>query len=739
MRGIRKRQAMNRIQVERQSVPGLTPVILDRDYDSRGNRIATSVTMGGTIAAGAGGGTVSGGVKDLVNTYSFDTLGRTTAITQTGVAGGNVVAAKRADYGYNVAGQVTDLRRYSAATPSTGSLEVHSRSGYDSAGRLTSLIHNRTEITGSSPYTGGSSLPTSVTPATAIAAYAFTFDAGNRMTAMSSYADRFRTTYGYDNSDQLTAASSVAIAGLAAPTFLPVAEGYQLDANGNRRSSTGASQSAAGTHNQLQTDGTFNYTYDNEGNTTRKTAIAGGAYTEYVWNHRNQLTAVIDRTSAGVQVKRSDYTYDAFDRRTLDRYDAPGAAGYDRYDWFITDGQHELIVMRDSNGAATVQNYRIANRFLHGASVDEVLSDEQYASGSGPLLSSTTASTIAGTTLWTIADHLGSIRDVVDNSGVVRQHVVYDSFGRRVNEVDRSAAGAVIASNSTEAIDELFGYTGRDFDAETGLQYNRARWFDPGTGRWMSRDPIGFEAGDANLYRYVGNQPTTKTDPSGLRDPDATEPWPAGPIGRPKPPGRPGGPLTVDEKKILELSGTDEQLRAVLDQLIGNVRKHGPGFYGAGAAYGGITNIGKYADLEGKGWCNSWVDYVDPFIPRRQGKIVVYKVDWYYSGQIPIYSGHAAIRVELLDSTGRVREIFYIDNGWIGGKDNIFFPGDIPNTLYGEMPNVLSDGTPAPASSKLPRNPSKCRLRTDGVSDLSGWGQPTSVSPPSNPRGGIDF
>ena len=510
--------ARNQLQLERQAVPGLTPVILDRDYDSRGNRVATSVTLGGSIVAGTGGGSVSGGVKDLVNTYSFDTLGRTTAITQTSVTGGNVVAAKRADYGYNLAGQVTDLRRYSAATPSSGSLEVHSRSGYDSAGRLTSLIHNRTEITSSSPYIGGSSLPTSVTPATAIAAYAFTFDAGNRMTAMSSYADRFRTTYGYDNSDQLTAASSVAIAGLAAPTFLPVAEGYQLDANGNRRSSTGTSQSAAGTHNQLQTDGTFNYTYDNEGNTTRKTAIVGGAYTEYVWNHRNQLTAVIDRTSAGAQVKRSDYSYDAFDRRTLDRYDAPGATGYDRYDWFITDGQHEVMVMRDADGAGTTQTYRIANRFLHGASVDEVLSDEQYANGSGPLLASTTAFTTAGTTLWTIADHLGSIRDVVDNNGIVRQHVVYDSFGRRVNEVDRNAAGAVIASTSTEAIDELFGYTGRDFDAETGLQYNRARWFDPGTGRWMSRDPIGFEAGDANLYRYVGNASTTFTDPSGLKD-----------------------------------------------------------------------------------------------------------------------------------------------------------------------------------------------------------------------------
>ncbi len=42
------------------------------------------------------------------------------------------------------------------------------------------------------------------------------------------------------------------------------------------------------------------------------------------------------------------------------------------------------------------------------------------------------------------------------------------------------------------------------------------RWYDPNVGRWISKDPIGFEAGDANLYRYVGNGATFRTDPSGL-------------------------------------------------------------------------------------------------------------------------------------------------------------------------------------------------------------------------------
>ena len=65
-------------------------------------------------------------------------------------------------------------------------------------------------------------------------------------------------------------------------------------------------------------------------------------------------------------------------------------------------------------------------------------------------------------------------------------------------------------------MDTLFGYTGRPYDDETDLQNNRHRWYDSETGRWISQDPIGFNAGDANLYRYVGNGSTGAVDPSGL-------------------------------------------------------------------------------------------------------------------------------------------------------------------------------------------------------------------------------
>jgi RHS repeat-associated protein len=102
---------------------------------------------------------------------------------------------------------------------------------------------------------------------------------------------------------------------------------------------------------------------------------------------------------------------------------------------------------------------------------------------------------------------LGSIRDIADTSEStgttsIANHRRYDSFGRRVWETN-------------DAVDLVFGYTGKLFDETTRLQNNLNRWYDSSTGRWISQDPIGFAAGDTNLYRYVFNQPTRYTDPSG--------------------------------------------------------------------------------------------------------------------------------------------------------------------------------------------------------------------------------
>ena len=144
-----------------------------------------------------------------------------------------------------------------------------------------------------------------------------------------------------------------------------------------------------------------------------------------------------------------------------------------------------------------------------------ILADEQLPSGGIGL---TSVSATSGTVLWPLADHLGSVRDLVDSGGMIREHRVYDSFGKRLSESDFDSAGNAIASSNSAAVDHLFAYTGREWDDDVGLQLNRARWLQSSTGRWLSRDPIGFEAGDVNLYRYVGNEPTGKTDPSGLEE-----------------------------------------------------------------------------------------------------------------------------------------------------------------------------------------------------------------------------
>jgi RHS repeat-associated protein len=73
--------------------------------------------------------------------------------------------------------------------------------------------------------------------------------------------------------------------------------------------------------------------------------------------------------------------------------------------------------------------------------------------------------------------------------------------------------GSVV--NRTEKNDR-YEYTGRQFFFNQELQYNRARWYSPLLGRWITPDPLGLGAGDTNLYRYVGNSAPNATDPSGL-------------------------------------------------------------------------------------------------------------------------------------------------------------------------------------------------------------------------------
>ena len=114
--------------------------------------------------------------------------------------------------------------------------------------------------------------------------------------------------------------------------------------------------------------------------------------------------------------------------------------------------------------------------------------------------------TSGGTVSWYLADALGSVRDLVNNSGAIIDHI------------DFSAFGTVLDQSNPSAGDRMMGFAGMEQDAVTELNLAVFREENPGTGRWDSQDPLAFAAGDSDLYRYVGNAPTDASDPGGLDD-----------------------------------------------------------------------------------------------------------------------------------------------------------------------------------------------------------------------------
>jgi RHS repeat-associated protein len=116
----------------------------------------------------------------------------------------------------------------------------------------------------------------------------------------------------------------------------------------------------------------------------------------------------------------------------------------------------------------------------------------------------------AGTSSWYLPDKLGTIRDITDNKAAVLDHVIYDSFGQVTSE-----------TNATNG--DRFKFAGMEYDSATGQCYDRARDYGSATGRFVSQDPMGLAAGDADLYRYAANGPTDATDPTGLLAMDASD------------------------------------------------------------------------------------------------------------------------------------------------------------------------------------------------------------------------
>jgi RHS repeat-associated protein len=106
--------------------------------------------------------------------------------------------------------------------------------------------------------------------------------------------------------------------------------------------------------------------------------------------------------------------------------------------------------------------------------------------------------TTAGVVTYLHTDQLGSIRMITNTRGASAGTASYTAYGTRTTTGTTSA----------------FGYAGQYTDTETGLQWDRARYYDPTTAQFLTRDPLEAETGAP--YSYAGNDPIDNSDPTGL-------------------------------------------------------------------------------------------------------------------------------------------------------------------------------------------------------------------------------
>lgn len=214
--------------------------------------------------------------------------------------------------------------------------------------------------------------------------------------------------------------------------------------------------------NRATTFNGYTLTYDNVGNLTHKSKTGFDQY--YYWNSIGQLDSVVTN---GAKVS---FDYDGQGRRVSKR------TGFDlRY---IYSGS-QLIAEVDSSNTTIAQDiYRYYPGVDNPHSVKAVSGTYYYLSGIG------TPGVVA----------------LIDSTGKIKNRYRYNPWGG--------------LEDSLETATNVLKFAGREYDSETHLYYNRARYYDPQLARFISEDPIG-QSGGTNQYAYAGNNPIGVVDPSG--------------------------------------------------------------------------------------------------------------------------------------------------------------------------------------------------------------------------------
>jgi RHS repeat-associated protein len=293
-------------------------------------------------------------------------------------------------------------------------------------------------------------------------------------------AERFRTEYGHDALGRITRKTET-VEGTATvhdyaydtagrlvevKTNGVVTATYGYDGNGNRTTVNGQTVASYDGQDRLTAYGGASYGYTANGELQSKTV--GGQATTYRYDGLGNLRQVA--LPGGVVL---DYLIDGNNRRIGKQVNGTRVQGF-----LYQDGLRIVAELDGSN--------QVVSRFVYA---DKGHVPAYLIQG--------------GVTYRILSDHLGSPRFVVNTTdGTVVQRLEYDEWGR--------------VTLDTQPGFQPFGFAGGLYDRETGLVRFGARDYDPETGRWTAKDPIGFAGGEANLYGYVANDPVNWVDPSGL-------------------------------------------------------------------------------------------------------------------------------------------------------------------------------------------------------------------------------
>ena len=252
-------------------------------------------------------------------------------------------------------------------------------------------------------------------------------------------------------------------------------ESYLLDGVGNwvsKQSLMGTESSAIGYQtnemNEYLSIGPDQQQHDPNGN------LLSDARRHYHYDAYNRLVRVT--TLGGNTI--ATYKYDAFGRRISKR------AGNDTLH-YIHFGKR---VIEERNAFSQLQR-----QYVYGNGIDEVLQLRNAANQD----------------YYYHANSLGSIAAITDSNGAVVERYQYNAYGET----------SIFAANgldplTTSQIGNSYGFTGRRLDSETGFYYYRARYYAPQRGRFIQRDPLGYQDG-MGVYAYVGNNPVNFIDPMG--------------------------------------------------------------------------------------------------------------------------------------------------------------------------------------------------------------------------------